>query len=776
MPSASDSPVFCVDTIEIDVARGCLRRDGQEVHLAPKAFRLLVHLVVQRERLVAKEELMELFWKDTAVTDDALTQCIAEIRRALSDNPRNPAYVKTVPRRGYRFVGVVEERIVDELQRSNTGEASASEPPSHSARLPEEIAVLPVAHARMPIRNPASRRVPWVIGTALLAVSIGGAAFWNSSFRSPLPGQGKRQIAIMRFETRSGQPELDWLRDGLPEMLATTLSKSPALEILSRGQLYARASRGIKPGVEGALELARSTRASAAVVGSFSKLGASMRVDIQLYDPRNGSLLGAETITVEREDKLLAQIDFLAARLAQILAPQSRNHDRRELASLMTQNLEAYRYYTIGMEKVEAFQTAEAIALFEAAVKLDPGFVMAYARIGYAHAVTNAELAKGRPYLEKAFKMSGRLTEKDRRHIVAWYAIANQDYQTALRQYSDLVAEYPGEPEAYFRLAALLRGESRHEEAAERLRQAITMDPEDPKLYNALAAVSSEMGRHDDAIGMASRYVALAPMDPNSHDSLGLSYDLAGKFALAMDEYGQALERKPDFHIAALHRLALLAKMGRFNECVRESLALAESVEGHIEKRRGWDQAARAEWARGHTVQARTYAANAIEYHIEGIQDINPAVLLLPVSNSRQSIVVAPQVGRGSRYGERRVFYFLAQEHKSHGRNAEMLIALQQLLKARTGWGDWETYEDSLAEAYFGLGRMDDAIPEYERALRIFPGIAKARFHLAQAYQSKGRAEEAKQQYREFLGLWKQADADLPELEEARRFVESNLQ
>lgn len=190
----------------------------------------------------------------------------------------------------------------------------------------------------------------------------------------------------------------------------------------------------------------------------------------------------------------------------------------------MTENLAAYRYYALGLANAGALQTKEAIALFQKAFELHPGFVMAQARIGYAYAVTDAALADGRPYLESAYRNSSKLTDKDRRHIVAWYAIANQDYQGAIRGYSELIAEYPNEPEAYLRLAVLLRGESRHEKALELLRQAASIDASDPQVYNHRSAVLSEMGRHQDAIAMASHYVTLAPNDPNSYDSLALAF------------------------------------------------------------------------------------------------------------------------------------------------------------------------------------------------------------------------------------------------------------
>src|SRR5712692_6717875 len=107
--------VYRFGAIEVNAARGCLRRNGQEIHLPQKPLRVLVYLLEQHERLVTKEELMEVVWKDVAVTDDALVQCVVDIRKALGDDPRNPRFIKTVARVGYRFVGPVEVRRPEAL-------------------------------------------------------------------------------------------------------------------------------------------------------------------------------------------------------------------------------------------------------------------------------------------------------------------------------------------------------------------------------------------------------------------------------------------------------------------------------------------------------------------------------------------------------------------------------------------------------------------------------------------------------------------------------------
>ena len=157
----------------------------------------------------------------------------------------------------------------------------------------------------------------------------------------------------------------------------------------------------------------------------------------------------------------------------------------------MTDNLAAYRYYSLALEKAQAMHNEEAIALLEKAVALDPEFAMAHARIGYAYAVTGDDAEKARPHLEKAFQLSNRLTEKDRLYINAWYSIANLDYPGAIGPFRKIIARYPMEVEAYLRLGYLLRGEGQHEEAVRVLKQGLVSRSRKPGMFITRSASST---------------------------------------------------------------------------------------------------------------------------------------------------------------------------------------------------------------------------------------------------------------------------------------------
>lgn len=95
-------------SVEIDSAMRTVRRDGQPVHLRARSFATLLCLIENRGAVVTKEILLDTFWKDTNVTENALVQSIKDIRQALGDDPKNPCYLRTVPKTGYSFIAAVE--------------------------------------------------------------------------------------------------------------------------------------------------------------------------------------------------------------------------------------------------------------------------------------------------------------------------------------------------------------------------------------------------------------------------------------------------------------------------------------------------------------------------------------------------------------------------------------------------------------------------------------------------------------------------------------------
>src|SRR5437879_4662134 len=224
---------------------------------------------------------------------------------------------------------------------------------------------------------------------------------------------------------------------------------------------------------------------------------------------------------------------------------------------------------------------------------------MDYARIRYTYVFIWGRTDEGKPYLEKAFKLTNRLTEHDKLNITAWYALANQDYQAAIKAFHDIVERYPLEVEAYKRLGRLLHGEERFEEAVEILKQGLVIDAGAKELYNSLGGVYSGMGRQDEAIAMYQHFVQLAPAEPNARDSLGMGYEWAGRYGEATQEYERALTIKPDFEVSLAHLANTLFQQGSFREAIEKYQRYVQIGPSPVERSRGYTNIARIQLQKG---------------------------------------------------------------------------------------------------------------------------------------------------------------------------------
>ena len=407
-------------------------------------------------------------------------------------------------------------------------------------------------------------------------------------------------------------------------------------------------------------------------------------------------------------------------------------------------------------------------------------FAMAHARIGYAYAVTWGHIEEGKPYLEKAFQLSDRLTEKDRLNIAAWYAIANLDFPAAIQNYREIISRFAYDTEAYSKLANLLNGEEKLDEAITVLRQGLSVDPQAKNLYNTLGGTLSIQGKHVEAIAAHQRYIELDPSEPNAYDSLGLSYQWAGNYGKAIESYQKALELNPHFDIAIVHLANTRFRMGQYKAAI-------DGVRNYI-------AAAPSDSERG-----RGYEALALIYLRQG--NVNPAIVAAKAASLTGKLVLWPkclvarqlgktseaerledeylaklvQLDRGRRANPRFKLYYQGTIALNRGRDDEALANFRQALSHPPIPWNIQDMEDCLADALLKLGRYDEAIAEYQRILALSPNYPLAHFRIGEAYQALNRNDEALSAYRDFLNEWSQADIDLPEVVAARKFAASPL-
>lgn len=765
LPTGSPSPIYRVGETVIDPGRGYFRRAGNDdLYLRPQTFQVLVYLLAHRDRVVGKEELRREIWGDIAVTDDAFVQCVVDIRRALGDDSREQRFVKTVSRIGYRFVGPVE--VEDHIEAVAPRHAPTGEPLA-------ELSVVP-PRAKFRVRHVLLLGI-----AAVVTVAVVSTLWQQRSQTSPATAltaaPGVRRIVVFYFENQSGSREYDWLRHGLADMVITGLSRSADVAVLSRQQLEVLLDRnGVEttraPALDRALTLAQQSGADSIVMGSFGEIGGAIRFEARIHDARDGRLIGVEA-AVSQSDQLLTDSDLVSLRVAARLGVDVRAKGAGTLPEVTTSSLEAYRFYLMGLEKGEQLDTAEAIRLFETALKLDPQFAMASARIGYAYAVTQSMPDRAKPYLQKAFENPSRLSDKDRLYIMVWSALSNLDYAQAISHLNDIVRQYPLEAEAWWRLGTILNSESRPDEARVALQRGLVADPFNRQMVNTLGMVYQTLRQPDEAIAMHRRYTELSPQEANAFDSLGLSYQFAGRYADAIAAYQRALALDPSFEIAAVHLGNTYYQLGRFKDAIAEYRRYINASDYGRDRGRGHAQIAWVEWRRSSRAAVEKERALArassdllhLEFFLIDLDRGRPA-------DAKQQLQSLAQSGnRGRRLSRRIELYAQGEVAMREDRSDDAIALFKDAVKQPPiPWGI-ESYEDCLASALLRLRRFDEAAAEYRRLLTLNPNFAHARYGLARALDQSGHSEEAAREYERFLEIWRDADDDVPDLIDARK-------
>ena len=783
-------PIYRVGEIEIDPASNCLRRNGQEQRLRQKSFQVLLYLLAHRDRLVTKEELLEKVWADAAVTDDTLVQIIVELRKTLGDDARHPQFIRTIPKIGYHFIAPVSERFP-----ASSGEAALIEIEEvTTTQIEIERTIDTTTPQLLPTDQGWLRRViaaprHRVAVFAALSLVIALTAGWLVLRRTDEPATtaatlphvpGKKPVAVMYFENRANDRELDWLREGLADMLIVSLSRSQRLTLLSRQQLAALLSHSGQSGsapikLEDGMEIARRAQAEMMILGGFARLGDKVRIDVTLHDARTGQLRAAESLIADSPGQILTQIDLLSLKLATHLGVTLAEADaQRGLAAVMTNNLDAYRYYSLALEQAQMFQFHESIALLEKALALDPQFALAHARIGYVYAVRMGQGEKARPYLDKALAMADRLGEKDRLFITAWQTNAAHDPGRAIEVYRDLIARYPMETEAYQRLNWVLQTQNRNEEALQVIRQGLLTDPDWKDLHNALGTVCMRLGRNEEALAAYQRYIQLAPGDPNAWDSLGEFHQWIGQYEQAEAAYNRALALNPESGVAIIHLGHLRFQQGRYRAAREQYQRFIQVARDDGGRARGFNCLAWVWRQQGDLTRAAEAIREELRY--------NPASLwnsLVQALERRDQAAVAklsetlftPAAYEQTRErGLLRIWeYQQGTVALRQGRAEEALNHFRAALTHRAVEWNIDSFENCLADALLELGRDDEAIAEYERILKINPRYPLAHYHLGQAWERKGDSARARAAYEQFLQLWHDADAELPEVIAARK-------
>jgi TolB-like protein/Tfp pilus assembly protein PilF len=487
---------YLFEEYAFDTERRELRRGADVISVAPQVFDLLDYLIRNRERCVTKDDLINAIWKGRSVSDAALTTRLNVARCAIGDSGEEQRLIKTLPRKGFRFVGAVREAQKAEGTAAVTN--NRVEPPKLTLTLPD-----------------------------------------------------KPSIAVLPFENMSGDVEQEYFADGMVEDIITGLSRSKSLFVRHSTFTYKGKAVDIK-------QVGRELGVRYVLEGSVRKAGNRVRIAGQLIDAATGAHLWADRFHSEIEDIFDLQ-DRVTSSVIGAISPQLERAEIERAQRKPTENLQAYDYYLRAFACFYRFTeeaSIEALELTKTARGIDPNFARAYAlgarcyilrkvfgwttdaaqeRIearrlarraieldqddplvlamaGHALANVAGEVEEGEALLARAINLDPNLVIA--RHWSGWGQLWLGDVDAAIKQFNTALRLNPLDPRSYNAQAGLAYAHflaGRNEDASSWATAAIRLLPSFLPAQFILAACHAVSGRVEEAREVCARAMQLDP-------------------------------------------------------------------------------------------------------------------------------------------------------------------------------------------------------------------------------------------------------------------------
>ena len=578
---------FFVGEWRVDVSANELSRPGETVKLEPRAMHVLRCLAEHAGKTVTRERLESLVWKQRIVGYDSLNVTVSKLRRALDDDPRDPRFIQTVPKVGYRLVGRVEGRS------------------SHRGSV-DDTPEIPIGAARNTVAG-RFRRALLTPGVAVVVLTpLVTAIAWNwSPIRSdgraevavskPLSASSPPSIAVLPFDNSSGDPEQEYFSDGITDDLITDLSKVSGLRVIARSSVFPYKNKSIDT-----TEIGQRLGVRYVLTGSVRRAHERVRINAQLVDAHSGEQLWAD-----RYDGPLADIftlqDDVSARIVTALKVHLTPEEKRLAEIRGTRDIDAFDAFLRGLALL-ARQTPEdaaaAVPFFETALKRDSGYGRAYAALAQSH----WSYAANERFNTLTFPMAGAWsTGKYSNHMTAW---------KLLRE-----ARTRPSAEAYALSARMLQRQRRFAEAMHDARQAVDLAPSSPTAAEALIEVLIYAGEAEAALQLIDDSIGLDPDQPGEKLFLaGLAHYSLGHIDEAIRMVRRARIHNPEQKRYEAILAAALAAASRHEEATT-------ALEEYLSSREAlWDlNAIMLEWPFGSPGTARRLAANLREAGLPGV-------------------------------------------------------------------------------------------------------------------------------------------------------------
>jgi eukaryotic-like serine/threonine-protein kinase len=744
---------------ELNLPAHELRKYGVRIRLNGQPFDLLCMFLERRGTVVSREEMKVRLWPEDTFVDfeRSLNTAIKKLRGALGDSPDHPLYIETIPRVGYRFIAPVSSPPAQEVAPEAPAPEQAAGRDSRTPRIRRTLVLFAIA--------------------AIMLLAVAGWFRFGPPRKSALLETDRTVLADLRNAT--GDPVFD---SPLGPALRVGLSESPLLNLVADAEV-----RRLRPGAaqvtSNVARQACTTLGAAAVIeADLTQSGSEFEVHLTALRCGGAVIAHARHRAASREqvlDALGAAARDLRIRLGEPEASVA--HFATPVSQATSSSLAALKAFSAGEQKRALGLDYETIPDYRLAADLDPGFALAYARLGSIY--QNAqEWDLARQSYSHAFAIREHASERERLYIASHY------YHSVTDELDKAVQVY------------------------ELWRQIYPRDIVPP---NNLATIYTRSGQLEKAVIAARAAVKIAPENAFCLINLVQALQRDGKYPEAKLVYEDAVAHQRDSLIMHLVRYSIAFGEGDQAEMDAQlKWAKGNPREGELLDAAAWGAA-----ARGQIAQARALFHEASRIGLHGGLKEYAALVLLDDAQIEADVGLVKEAARDvnqalemagdalmveasaavplARIGEENRAKALAAKASKVAPLDTMLqnvtLSTARALSALEGKRPAEALEhletvkpydmstDSIlgtiyyrGEALSASGRYSDATLEFRRLLDArltvpnSPYLALAHLGLANAARLGGDLDAARREFDIFFDVWKAADANLPILRTAR--------
>ena len=489
----------------LDPERRELSRGGRAVPTGPQVFDLLAYLLKNRGRVVSRDDLLASVWDGRIVSDSTLASHINAVRQAIGDSGQEQRLLRTIARKGFRFVGEVSE-----------APAPASAAPSHAESRRTEAF--------------ATRELPIPDGPS---------------------------IAALPFANLSGDPEQDYFADGLVEDIISALSRISWLFVVARNSSFAYKRQAVD-----VKQVGRELGVRYVLEGSVRKSANRVRITEQLVDAGTRGHLWADRFEGPLDD-IFALQDQMTESVVGAISPTLERAEIERAKHKPTERLDAYDYYLRGMASFHAGtreSTDAALQLFNKALELDPEYASAHGMAAWCYLwrKVNGWRTDASAEAAKAARLAHRAVELGKADPVALtrggHALAHfGDLETAIASVDKALVLNPNFAAAWYLsgFQRVFRGDP--DDAIPRFARAMRLSPLDPEMVRVLTGTAIAhlfAGRFDEASSWAEKALGEGPGFVVAAGVLAATHAVAGRMQEARLAIQQLQSISPNLRVS----------------------------------------------------------------------------------------------------------------------------------------------------------------------------------------------------------------------------------